>query len=257
MPRVARNALAARGAVGKPRVLCQTTRAYYAFTICRVGRHLQVAGGPNPTADAEFSRYLCLRDRRMLTPATRRRRHFTAQSNVFYSIRVWSRDQLNCLCGVYQRGVGPFGTLVNSDMGRGPSHRSSAIPIDELPQFDVRRLLKSALEQIDSADHRCLSDAVTQAARQEIVAILGLLPIKEAQPTYGHDGLADADAIVRRIAKSLLPVKDAHVERARLALISAADMLRPAPATVAEKPDLPAQHQPEIPKVGSTDAPGG
>jgi hypothetical protein len=146
---------------------------------------------------------------------------------------------------------------VNSEIDRGPSTRSSAIPIDELPQFGARRLLHSALEQLGAADHSGLSDAVTQAARHEIVAILAVLPTENAQASGGHEVLADADAILRRTAKSLMPVKGPHAERARLALLSAADMLRASPGTPIRQPNSPGEPQPEIPKVGSTDAPGG
>jgi hypothetical protein len=112
---------------------------------------------------------------------------------------------------------------------------SSAIPIDNLPQFDVFGLLQVALRQIDSADRSVLSGAVVQTARQQIVAILA------AQST------ADFEPVLRRTAKNLVSVKDPHVESARLALMSAADMLR----------SPPSEPQAEIPKVGSTDAPGG
>jgi hypothetical protein len=107
-----------------------------------------------------------------------------------------------------------------------------------LPGFDVGALLKAALGQIDSADSHVRSGAFVQAARQEIAALAAVPPIK-----------ADAESVLRRTARSLMTVKDSRIENARLALMSAADMLRTSPLNTVK--------QPEIPKIGSTDAPGG
>jgi hypothetical protein len=115
-----------------------------------------------------------------------------------------------------------------------PHSRSGAIPVEELPQFEVSGLLQVALRQIESADQNVLSGSVVQAARQRIIAMLATHAIAERN--------------LGETAKSLAMVKDHHVESARLALMTAAAMLRP------ESPSGP---QPEIPKVGSTDAPGG
>jgi len=138
---------------------------------------------------------------------------------------------------------------VNSITHKGPLSRSGAIPLEGLPEFDVGGLLRIALEQIESADHNVRSGAIVQAARLEVVALLAVEPVKGAQPNSAHGWSSDVESLLRRTAKSLMTVKDSHLESARLALMSAADMLRTSSGSSVK--------QPEIPKVGSTDAPGG
>jgi hypothetical protein len=138
---------------------------------------------------------------------------------------------------------------VNLEVKKSPLSRPGAIPIDRLPEFDVGGLLQVALGQIDSADQNVRSGAVVQGARQEIVAMLAVQPIKGAQPNNGQEWPSEAESILRRAATNLMTAKDPHIESGRLALMSAADMLRTSVGGSVK--------QPEIPKVGSTDAPGG
>ena len=132
-------------------------------------------------------------------------------------------------------------TLMNPRVN-GQVSRSGAIHTNEFPQFDVGALLKFALGQIDSADASVGGRGVVQAAREQIIATLAAQPIKSDEPSN------DGERVLRRMAKCLTAVKDPHAESARLALMSAADMLRSS---------VRGPLQPEIPKVGSTDAPGG
>jgi hypothetical protein len=94
------------------------------------------------------------------------------------------------------------------------------IEIDKLPQFEVHRLLEVALRKLDSADLGGLHGRAVQTARDEIAAVL-------ASPLHtGDDQQNDVEQTLRRTAKSLMAVRDSQVESARLAIMSAADILR-------------------------------
>jgi hypothetical protein len=92
--------------------------------------------------------------------------------------------------------------------------------IDKLPQFGVHRLLEVALQKLDSADLGDLHGRAVQKARDEIAAVLS------APLHTGDEQQNDVEQTLRRTAKSLMPVRDSQVESARLAIMSAADMLR-------------------------------
>jgi energy-converting hydrogenase A subunit M len=92
--------------------------------------------------------------------------------------------------------------------------------IDQLPQFDVQQLLEGALQKLDASDLGGLHSRIVQAARNEIAAALA------AHLTRGDEKQNDAEQSLRRTAKSLMSVRNPQVESARLAIMSAADMLR-------------------------------
>jgi hypothetical protein len=94
--------------------------------------------------------------------------------------------------------------------------------IDKLPQFDVGSLLEGALRKLDATHFGGRHGGVVETARTEVAAVLA------AQLISGEAQLRDAEQTLRRVAKSLMSVSHPNVESARLAIMSASDMLRQA-----------------------------
>ena len=92
--------------------------------------------------------------------------------------------------------------------------------IDKLPQFNVQRLLEGALLKLDATHFGGLHGSVVEAVRNEVAAVLA------AQLTSGAEQRNEAEQTLRRAARSLMSVNDPNVESARLAIMSASDMLR-------------------------------
>jgi hypothetical protein len=92
--------------------------------------------------------------------------------------------------------------------------------IDELPQFDVQRLLEGALRKLEAANLGGPHGGTVEAAGKDVLTVLA------AHANIGDRPTHDAEQTLRRAAKSLAAVSDLNVESARLAIMSAADMLR-------------------------------
>jgi hypothetical protein len=92
--------------------------------------------------------------------------------------------------------------------------------IDKLPQFNVQRLLEGAILKLDATHFGGLHGGVVEGARNQVAAVLA------AQLTSGAEQRNEAEQTLRRAARSLMSVDDPNVESARLAIISASDMLR-------------------------------
>jgi hypothetical protein len=92
--------------------------------------------------------------------------------------------------------------------------------IDKLPEFNVQKLLEGALQKLESANLGGMHGQIIEAARKEVAAVLA------AQLKGGEELQDDVERTLRQTAKSLMSVSDLNVESARLAIMSAADMLR-------------------------------
>jgi hypothetical protein len=92
--------------------------------------------------------------------------------------------------------------------------------IDKLPEFNVQKLLEGALRKLESANLGGMHYQIIEAARNEVAAVLA------AQAKGGEELQDDVERTLRQTAKCLMSVSDLNVESARLAIMSAADMLR-------------------------------
>jgi hypothetical protein len=92
--------------------------------------------------------------------------------------------------------------------------------IEKLPQFDIQILLEMALRKLDAANAGDIHNSFVENARIEVATVLA------AQPKTGEGRGNGAESTLRRTAMTLTSVSDLNVESARLAILSAADMLR-------------------------------
>jgi len=101
-----------------------------------------------------------------------------------------------------------------------PTMGFASAKIDELPEFNVQNLLEGALRKLESANLGGMHGEIIEAARNQVAAVLA------AQLKGGEELQNDVERSLRQTAKSLMSMSALYVESARLAITSAADMLR-------------------------------